>query len=95
MKLGTKFAWLYTEGETPSVTNRDGFIFKSAREYFGRAPTSREIKAVYNAWRRDTGGSKKYALSLQNRNSATIKVNTIYDLCFILYLLLLATDIVK
>lgn len=70
LRLGTIFAWFYTENEKPSVTNEGGFIVRSSKEYFKRDEcSSREIKAMYNAWTKDIGGARRYALNLRRKCS--------------------------
>ena len=72
--VGTKFAWLYNENEKPSITNKEGFIFRSAREYFGSNPSSRQVKATYNAWTKNFGGARSYAENLRQKSPNIHKV---------------------
>ena len=74
LNLGTKFAWLYNENEKPSITNKEGFIFRSAREYFGSNPSSRQVKATYNAWTKNIGGARSYAENLRQKSPNIHKV---------------------
>lgn len=69
LRLGAIFAWFYSEKEKPSITNKDGFILRSAEEYFkNNHNTPRQIKSIYNAWSKDIGKAKTYALNLISKN---------------------------
>lgn len=69
LKLGTIFAWVFLDNEKPSVTNKEGFIIRSAAEYFSNIPSSRQINAVYNAWTKNIGGAKTYCQNLRRKSS--------------------------
>ncbi|KXJ14705.1 hypothetical protein AC249_AIPGENE5011 [Exaiptasia diaphana] len=75
LKLGTKFAWLYNEKEGPSITNQEVYIFRTAVEYFGCNPSSSQVKATYNAWTKDIGGARSYAMKLRQKSTNIHKLD--------------------